>query len=73
MVPSRNKLLYGTLGCKVPSNNKLFDGTVPSRKQLFDGTVPSRKQLFDGTVPSNSFSLYIYAIPIDNFCLNYYI
>ena len=63
-VPSMKPLFYGTLysmvptlGCKVPSNNKLFDGTVPSMKQLFDGTVPSRKQLFDGTVPSNSFSL----------------
>ena len=63
-VPSTKPLLYGTLysmvptfGCKVPSNNKLFDGTVPSRKKLFDGTVPPTKQLFDGTVPSNSFSL----------------
>ena len=58
-VPSMKPLFYGTLysmvltfGCKVPSNNKLSDGTVPSKKQLFDGTVPSRKQLFDGTVPS---------------------
>ena len=53
--PSFYDILYSmvlTFGCKVPSNNKLFDGTVLSRKQLFDGTVPSTKQLFDGTVPS---------------------
>ena len=59
-VPSTKPLFYSilyimvlTFGCKVPSNNKLFDGTVPSRKQLFDRTVPS-----------NSFSLFINLNPM---------
>ena len=70
MVLSRNKSFDRTFGCKVPSNNKLFDGTILTRKQLFDRTVPSMRQLFDRTVSSNSFSLYF--VLVDAYVTNSY-
>ena len=47
--------MVSTVGSKVPSNNKLFDGTVPSRKQLFDGTVPCSKSKSESPKSSSWF------------------